>query len=131
MGSQGFTNFLMRYLLTLVLVFGAYNIREQSFYHLIDGTIDLPLSVIVFAGLILSILLFFCIRATVLAIGLVGMVVATTVIGVLIWVLTDYELMTISGEDYVIYIGQIVLATVVALGMSWGDIRGHLAARVR
>jgi hypothetical protein len=123
MKSQGIQTFLSRWLLALTLVFGAYNARGLSFYHLVKGEIDTHQSVVVLAGLALAILLTICLRATVKSISFIGMIAAALFVAAVIWVMSDYELLEVSNQDYLIYFAQIVLATVIAIGMSWGELR--------
>jgi len=121
--SGGMQTFLLRWLLALSLVFGAYNARGESFYHLVQGEIPAHLSVKVLAGLVLAILFTICLRTTIKSMTFMGMVVAAIVVAVVIWVMSDYDLVVIAGNDYVIFFGQIILASVIAIGMSWGQFR--------
>ncbi|TNE37318.1 MAG: hypothetical protein EP347_08275 [Alphaproteobacteria bacterium] len=125
MRSEGFRVFLSRWLLALVMVFGTYNARGQSFYHLWRGDIEAHLSVTVLAGLVLVILFAICLKTTIQSIHWLGMIAAALVVATLIWVMSDYNLLHISNESYILYFGQIVLATVIAIGMSWGEVRNR------
>ena len=122
----GLQTFLLRWLLALSLVFGAYNARGESFYNLVQGDIQAHLSVKVLAGLVLAILFTICLRATIQSMTFIGMVVAAIFVGVVIWVMSDYDLVVIAGNEYVIFFGQIILASVIAIGMSWGQFRKRL-----
>jgi hypothetical protein len=124
--SSGLQIFLWRWLLALSLVFGTYNAQEESFYHLVQGKIDAHLSVKVLAGLVLAILFTICLRTTIKSMTFAGMIVAAIFVAVVIWVMSDYDLVVIAGNDYVIFFGQIILATVIAIGMSWGQFRRRL-----
>ena len=123
MRSERLRIFLSRWLLALVMVFGVFNARGQSFYHLWIGDIEAHLSVTVLAGLVLVILFAICLKTTIQSISWIGMIASALVVATIIWVMSDYNVLEVSNDRYVLYFGQIVLATVIGIGMSWGQFR--------
>ncbi len=118
---QTFTSsrFLFRWLVALTLVFGLFNARGVSFYHVLEGDIELYLSVQVLIGLVLFVLAYFCIHSTLTSIGWLGALVVAVFIAVFIWVLSDYEVVKLTNDDLLLYAAQVLIALVLAVGMSW------------
>lgn len=125
----GFTGFLLRWLMSILVVFGIYNTRGLSLYHLWLGAEagEVLLSVKVLYTLLIIVMLVTITRVTLHAVKLFGLVVVMAIVSAVIWVLSDYEFLTVDGEALTIYFAQIILATALALGMTLGNIQKQLA----
>lgn len=124
----GFTGFLLRWLMSILVVFGVYNTRGHSLYHLwLEAGETVPLSIKVLYTLLITVMLVTIIRVTLHAINLFGLVIVTAIVSTVIWVLSDLDYVTVDGEALTIYFAQIVLATALALGMTLGNIQRQLA----
>lgn len=126
MQSSGFTGFLTRWLLSIAVVFAVYNVRGHSLYHVWLTENDFQLSLKVLSTMLILLALVVIIRATLHAINLVGLVVLTAIVATVVWVLSDYEFVTVTGEALTIYFAQIVLATALGLGMTLGKVQRQL-----
>jgi uncharacterized protein DUF6524 len=126
MQSSGFTGFLVRWLLSLAVVFSVYNVRGQSLYHVWLTQNEFQLSLKVLSTMLILLALVVIIRATLQAINLVGLIVLTAIVATVVWVLSDYEFVTVTGEALTIYFAQIILATALGLGMTLGKVQRQL-----
>ena len=128
MQSSGFTRFLSRWLLSLITVFAIYNVRGHSLYHVWFTPNPFQLSLKVLSTMVIILALIVIVRATLKAINIVGLVVLTAIVATVIWVLSDYDFVTVTGEALTIYFAQVVLATALGLGMTLGHVEDRLAA---
>ena len=128
MQSNGLTRFLSRWLLSLVTVFAIYNVRGHSLYHVWFTENSFQLSLKVLSTMLILLALIIIVRATLRAINIVGLVVLTAIVATVVWVLSDYDFVTVTGEALTIYFAQIVLATALGLGMTLGHVEDRLAA---
>lgn len=128
MQLSGLTGFLVRWLMSILVVFGFYNTRGHSLFHLwFEAAESVPLSVKVLYTLLITIMLVTIIRVTLHAINLFGLAIVTLTVATVIWVLSDLEYVTVDGEALTIYFAQIILATALAIGMTLGNIQRQLA----
>lgn len=85
-----------RWLLANFLVFAVYNPSGTSFFHWVrnsfaeDWTLQIPLATL------LVILYFLVLRATILALRIVGMSIIVALLGSLVWVLSDLGLVNLN-----------------------------------
>ena len=85
-----FLNFLIRFILALVLVFCTYNPSEYSWYHWLMKSPNKLDPMLVFAGVVLLIGWVIYLRATVRSLGEIGTFLAIAFFAALTWVLIDY-----------------------------------------
>lgn len=117
--------FLYRWDMALLLVFGIYSSNGYSFYDMFVGNFDVPMSVLVLTAVVLLSLALWCIRSTLRSIGWLGSILGSALVAASIWVMTDLDIYNLQTDDLRIYAGQIALATVLAIGMTWGHFRGR------
>jgi hypothetical protein len=126
--------FLFRWLGALVLVLGTYNPTPYNFVAWVaDETSrgdQLPLKLLIAAVMIIGYVIYF--RATFESIGYIGVGLALLFFAGIIWLLLDYGILTVSRGEYetVSWIGLFVLATIMAIGMSWSFIRRKLSGQI-
>ena len=126
----GFSNFAWRWLVALLLVLAVYN---PSGYSYVGWWLNDPegmISVRVLAGLALLVVLVMYLRATFRSIGPVGILLATAILAALVWLLVDLGVVDPSQQQLMIWIGLVVIATVMAIGMSWSHVRRRLSGQV-
>ena len=80
MQSKGMTGFLMRWLLSIAVVFSVYNVRGHSLYHVWMTENNFQLSLKVLSTMLIILALVVIIRATVHAINLIGLLILTTIV---------------------------------------------------
>ena len=130
LATFGLTSFLWRWIPALLLVFLTYNPLKWSYYHWVaqpDGG-DLPLKLLV--GVVLLIGYGVYLTATWKSMGPVGMVVVVLFFGVLLWVFYDFGWLVPDEPSEFGWISLIVLATILALGMSWSGIWRRMTGQV-
>ncbi len=125
----GWGGFIVRWLVALVLVLGTFNPSKYSYYDWItrSGSEDLPLKVLV--GLAILIVLIVFARATLRSIGVVGLVLGAAFFAAVIWVLIDYELLEAGTSTVMTYILLVIVATLLAIGLSWSHVRRRLSGQ--
>jgi len=130
---------LWRFLLALALVALTYNPEGYSFFHWallpIYKTPSLPvLSAInplkILAGLALFIgwLVFW--QATKRSLGGKGMFLAAALFGGIVWVLIDWNVFSPRGAKAISYIVLVIVALVLAIGMSWSHLTRRLTGQI-
>ena len=122
--------FLVRGVAALVLVLVSFNPEGYSYYHWVSGASggNLPLKVL--AGITLLILYIIFLRATWRSIGPIGVVLALAFFGAIVWPLFYYDLLTFEQHKVVSYIVLLLIAAVMAVGLSWSHIRRRLSGQV-
>lgn len=125
----GFDNFLLRWLLALVVVFATFNPSGYSYAHWISTAEggQLPLKVLV--GVVLAILYVIYLRATWRSIGPVGAGLALALLGALVWVFVDFGWLSFEQSTVMTYIGLLILATVLGIGLSWSHVRRRVSGQ--
>ena len=122
-------SFLLRWLVALVLVFATFNPTSLSYFNWVadqDGG-NLPLKAL--AGVALAILYIIYLRATWRSIGPVGMLLAVAFFGAIVWVLIDFGLLSPDRPTIMTYILLVILATILAVGISWSHIRRRVTGQ--
>lgn len=126
--------FLFRWLGALVLVLGTYNPTPYNFITWVTDDASrgeqLPLKLLIAAVIIIGYVIYF--RATFESIGYIGVGLALLFFAGIIWLLLDYGILTVSRGEYetVSWIALFVLATIMAIGISWSFIRRKLSGQI-
>ena len=128
-------SFSLRLLFALVLVFATYNPENFSYYHwaiapLLGGG-DASLTVLhLFLGVVLLIGWVIFLRATMRALGAIGLVLAVAFFGTLLWLVVDYGLVSAENSRALSYLVLLGLAGVLSTGLSWSHIRRRLTGQL-
>jgi hypothetical protein len=132
MARQKFTatNFLLRWLAALALVLATFNPTGYSYVHWVSEPVGdyLPLKVLL--GLLLAILYTIFLRATWRSIGGAGVALALAFFGAMVWSLFYYEVLTLGQTTVMTYVALVLLASVMAVGLSWSHIRRRLSGQM-
>ncbi|MDX1606618.1 MAG: DUF6524 family protein [Candidatus Competibacterales bacterium] len=132
----GIGGFLWRWALALLLVLATFN-PQYSFVQWVMGSIGgdggqatMALQVLVGLVLLIGYIIFF--RATFRSIGTFGVILVIAVLLALLWVLWSLGLFQeqIRSGEFWIWVGLIVFATVLAIGLSWSHIRRRLTGQL-
>ena len=51
------------------------------------------------------------------------------IVGALLWVLYDYELLTLTETSEMVWLGLIALSLVLGIGLSWSHVRRRLSGQ--
>ncbi|MEZ5930760.1 MAG: DUF6524 family protein [Alphaproteobacteria bacterium] len=124
--------FLFRWMAALVLVLGTYNPTPYNFIAwVMDDTSrgdQLPLKLLIAVVMIIGYVIY--LRATFESIGFIGIGLILLFFAGIIWLLLDYGILNVQEYATLSWIGLFVLATVMAIGMSWSFIRQKLTGQI-
>lgn len=150
-------SFLIRWLVALVLVMGAFNPLGYSYVAWVFGEVDvaaampavtpavpaapdatappagsnggsLPLKIVV--GLVLAIGFVIYLRATWRSIGPFGVALVVALLAGLVWLVIDLGVLDPANTDAMTWVVLFGAATVMAIGVSWSHIRRRITGQV-
>jgi hypothetical protein len=124
------TSFLLRWVAALALVLATFNPTGYSYLHWARDTASGASPVKVVAGIALLILYIVFLRATWRSIGAIGVAIAAAFFAAIIWMLFYYDLLVVEQTTLLTYVGLAVVATIMAVGLSWSHIRRQLAGQL-
>jgi hypothetical protein len=123
--------FLIRLSVALTLVLATFNPSGYSYFHWVKDSLPDSISALqAFAGVILLIGWVMFIRAGKRSLGFIGIVLASAFFATLFWLLMDWGLLEPENIDAVTWLVEILLAGVLAIGMSWSHIRRRMSGQV-
>jgi hypothetical protein len=123
--------FLIRLGVALLLVLTTFNPSGYSYFHWVKDSLPDSISALqAFAGVVLLIGWVMFIRAGKRSLGFVGLILASAFFATLFWLLMDWGLLEPENIDAVTWLVEILLAGVLAIGMSWSHIRRRMSGQV-
>ena len=122
-------SFIGRWLFAILLVFGTYNPSDYSYISwLLGESMEFgPIPAII--GLVLLIGWIIYLRATFMALGVIGITLGAALFAAVIWLLVDIELISLDATGVITYLVLLVLSFILATGMSWSHIRRRLTGQ--
>jgi hypothetical protein len=120
----------LRVVLALALVLVTFNPGGWSFYDWLSAPPAGITAVKAFAGVLLLIGWLVCLRTAYVALGLVGAVLLTALLGSVVWMLIDYHVIDVAGRSAMIWIGLVIAGVVLGIGLSWSLIRSRVTGQV-
>ena len=109
-----FSSFAVRLAVALVLVFATYNPSGYSWFHWFSEAENKVDPLIVLAAIILVIGWAIYLRATMRSLGVVGTSLAAALFADIIWVLIDYELLSLESTTVLEYIILLMFSAIMA-----------------
>jgi hypothetical protein len=128
--SFNFTSFAIRLAAAFALVFSTYNPSGYSWYHWFTRAEDKVDPLIALAAIVLVIGWVIFIRATVRSLGVVGTSLAVIFFAVIVWLLVDFNLLSLDNTTALSYIVLVILSAIMALGLSWSHIRRRMSGQL-
>jgi len=130
MKEFGFVAFLTRWVPAFILVAAFYNPTSYSFYHWVSKSEDanLPLQVLIGLALLAGLLIY--VVATFKAMGYLGTTLLVVAAGIIVWAFSELGWLTVDETSDAAWLGIIVLATILAIGISWAGIWRRLTGQV-
>jgi hypothetical protein len=131
MAQAGFSagGFVMRWAFALALVIVTFNPTPWSYTGWLLGSPGDRLPLKALAGVALLILYAIFLRATWRSIGPLGLALAGLFFAAVLWVLIDYGWLDPRQAELMTWITLVVIATVLAIGMSWSHVRRRLSGQ--
>lgn len=112
------------------LVLVTWNPSGRSFFHWAMASDASNRAFVALAGVTLLILFVIYIRATLRAMGTLGIVLAAAFLAALVWVMVDTGILRLEGSTAPLWAAQICLGILLGIGMSWSHIRRALTGQV-
>ncbi len=123
--------FLIRLGVSLALVLATFNPSGYSYFHWLQASLPDSISALqAFSGVIMLIGWVMFIRAGRRSLGFTGFLLASAFFGTLFWLLMDWGLLAAENIDAVTWLVEVLLAGVLAIGMSWSHIRRRISGQV-
>ncbi|RLQ22704.1 hypothetical protein DWB85_06900 [Seongchinamella sediminis] len=122
-------SFLGRFAFAAVLVFGTYNPTDWSYIGWVfaEGTAFGPVPALL--GIILIIGWIIFLRATFNALGPLGLILGSALFAAVIWLLVDLGWISLESSGAITWLGLLLVALLLAVGMSWAHIRRRLSGQ--
>jgi len=118
-----FASFGLRFLFSTLLIFSSYNPEGYSYYHWVEQSFPSLSIEQAFVGVALIIAWVIYLRATLRSLGLIGIILSALFFGLLIAMLFKWGWLDMDASKLVSYVIEILLAVILALGMSWSHLR--------
>ena len=131
MGSQiSWFGVLVRLVAALALVLLTYNPTGRSFYDWAMRDFANLTALKAFSGALLLVGWVICIRAALTSLGALGLVLSALVLGTLVWVLTDYGILSPDRPSLLSWISLIIIGIILGIGLSWSLLRTRVTGQV-
>ncbi len=120
---------LIRILGAFALLSATYNPTPWNFVRWAQTgwTTQMPLTLLF--GLLLAVGYLVYIGATLRSIGAFGIVLVAAIVGALVWVLIDYQILTLQNPSLNLWLGILALSVVLGIGLSWSIIRQRISGQ--
>lgn len=122
-------SYLGRLIFAILLVFGTYNPSGYSFVSWLMAEETELGPVIAIVGLLMLIAWIIYLRATFLALGVVGITLGTALFAAIVWFFVDVGLISMEQTGILTYMVLLILSMILATGMSWSHIRRRLTGQ--
>ena len=129
-GQLGVGGFLLRLLFALALVLVTYNPSGHSYVDWVRGATEVALVYKVVAGVVLAIGWVIYLRATKNSLGVFGIILSLALLGCVVWLFIEWNLFDPGDRTAMTWAAEIVVAFLLAIGMSWSHIRRRLTGQV-
>ena len=118
-----------RFVIALFLVVVTWNPTDFSYLEWALNNWSMYPPLVVFFGLVLIVCWVVFLRATIRSLGPVGLTLAAALSGSIVWLIVYYGLVELSNRTAMAWILLVLLAVVLAAGMSWSHLRRRWAGQ--
>ncbi|MGV6812394.1 MAG: DUF6524 family protein [Brevirhabdus sp.] len=122
--------FLLRWLFAFLLIAATFNPTRYNYIDFARSNMDSQLPLIVLLGLLLVAGYVIYLRATLRSIGTFGILLVSALVAAVVWVLTDYGLLSLDDPGQTVWLGIVALSLILGTGLSWSFIRRRLSGQV-
>ena len=124
--------FVVRLIAALILVFATYNPTDYSYYDWVqtaigNGTVG---AIHFFVGVVIIIGWTIYGVASYRSLGPLGLVLGAAFFATLVWLLIDFEILTLDSATAVTWVVLICLSGLLAIGVSWSHIWRRLTGQL-
>jgi len=122
-------SFIGRLLFAAILVFGTYNPTDYSYvsWVMAEAAEFGPIQALI--GVVLLIAWIVYLRATFLSMGWLGIILGAALFGCIVWLFVDLGWLSIDSSGAITWVALILVAFLLAVGMSWSHIRRRLTGQ--
>jgi len=125
-----FSSFGMRFLFSAILVFTTYNPEGFSYFDWVKSVFPAVTIEQAFVGVVLIIGWVIYLRATLRSLGTIGLILTFAFFGLLIGMLFKWGWISLDASKMVAYVVEVLLAVVLAVGMSWSHLRRRMSGQM-
>ncbi|MDD5033190.1 MAG: DUF6524 family protein [Methylococcaceae bacterium] len=135
--SLASSGILLRFVFALALVYATYNPEGYSYFHWIKASLSQPETGLLgsnalkfLAGIILLTGWVIYANATRHSLGILGVILTLALCGGVIWLFAEMNLFDPDNVKTIAHLTEIVVSTVLTLGMSWSHLSRRLSGQV-
>jgi hypothetical protein len=128
--SFGWDSFIIRFVFAVIVVFATYNPEGVSYFHWVYQELPAFSILKAFVGVVMVIGWVILIRATMGSLGYIGILLAAAFFGLAIWLILDVFGLSTDDIRVISYIIEIMLASVLSIGVSWSHVRRRISGQV-
>ena len=112
-----------------MLIAATFNPTRWNFTHWTSVNFyeEMPLTVLF--GLVLLVCYIIYLRATIRSIGALGMALVFAVFAALVWVLYDWDILSLDNSSLNVWLGILSLSLILGIGLSWSFVRRALSGQ--
>lgn len=121
--------FLLRWIFAFVLLAATYNPTPWNYSVWVAEHWQDQMPVAAFLGVVLLVGYIIYVRATLRSIGVFGMLLILAMVGTALWVAWDQGWISLDNPTVNTWIGLVVMATVLAVGLSWSIVRRRISGQ--
>ena len=120
---------ILRWLGAFLLLSATYNPTQINFTRWAEANWQTQMPLTLLLGLLLGVGYMIYIGATLRSIGAFGILLVGAIVGALVWVLIDYQILTLQNPQLNLWLGIFALSVVLGIGLSWSIIRQRLSGQ--
>ena len=120
---------ILRWLGAFVLLAATYNPTQVNFTRWAEANWQTQMPLTLLFGLLLGVGYMIYIGATLRSIGTFGILLVGAIVAALVWVLIDYQILTLQNPSLNLWLGIFALSVVLGIGLSWSIIRQRLSGQ--
>lgn len=129
--------FLWRLVFALILVYATYNPEGYSYFHWVQASLNHPETGLLgsdalkfVVGIVLLGGWLIYINATRDSLGKLGVILLLALCGGVIWFFADMGLFGASDIRLIVHLTEIVIAVILAVGMSWSHVQRRMSGQI-
>jgi Family of unknown function (DUF6524) len=120
---------LLRWFGAFALLAATYNPTQWNFTRWAESNWATQMPLTLLLGLLLGVGYMIYIGATLRSIGAFGIILVAAIVGALVWVLIDYNILTLQNPQLNLWLGIFALSVVLGIGLSWSIIRQRISGQ--
>jgi Family of unknown function (DUF6524) len=120
---------LLRWLGAFLLLAAIFNPTAWNYVTWARESWETQTPLIVFCGLILTVIAMVYLVATMRSIGILGALVIAAIFAAGLWVLTDWGLLGLSNSALNVWLTILALSLILGIGMSWSILRQRMSGQ--